>query len=32
MRKKYVVELTEEERGRLLKLIRAGEDTVQNDP
>lgn len=25
MRKKYVVELTEEERGRLLKLIRAGE-------
>ncbi len=25
MRKKYIVELTEEERGRLLKLIRAGE-------
>lgn len=25
MRKKYVVELTQEERGRLLKLIRAGE-------
>jgi hypothetical protein len=25
VRKKYVVELTEEERGRLLKLIRAGE-------